>query len=665
MKKEEKKRIRTRGWLLLGFFFVLYVALLSRAVQIQFFSARSLKDLAVRQHTTVLTLQPERGQILDRHGTVLAASLLVDSLWADPSRIDKREETAACLSAALDLPRKTVREKLSQGRRFSWIRRMISPEQADRVRSLNLDGVFLVKEPKRFYTNRSLAAHLLGCVGYDSKGLEGLELFYDGILTRPPRRVVWGRDAKGQRFYQDMTEDKVDPSPSCNLILTIDSRIQHAVEERLQEAVAETGARGGLVIVMDPGTGEILAMANAPVFNPNVFTAYDREIRKNRGVLDSFDPGSTFKPFLMAAAFEEGVISENEEIDCEKGLYTVGRKTIHEALGKRYEILTPAEILKYSSNIGCAKIADRLGAEKFHRWIRNFGFGQKTGIDLPGEASGILRDPDRWTTVDLATIGFGQGISVTAVQLVTAMAAIANDGVLVKPRIVRGIVDDSGAVIREFEPEVVRRVLSPQAAWRMTGYLRNVVEAQDGTGRNARIADVAVAGKTGTSQKLDRETGQYSPRKVRASFIGFFPADRPRMVVYVMLDEPETRRWGGQAAAPLFRKVSEQIIRGFDEPVGAVVAGPRGKEEEIRKISSGTIFSMTAEHPRSAYPDFRGKTLSEVLKIAAERGIETRLAGSGWAVRQDPGAGTPLDGEPLCRVWFDPGEQRAGESWKR
>lgn len=656
MRKEDTKSIRTRGWLLLGFFLVLYVALLSRAVQIQFFSARSLKDLAVKQHTTVLTLQPERAQILDRNGTVLAASLLVDSLWADPSRMENREDTAVRLSGALGLSRKVIQEKLSRGRCFAWISRMISPEQADRVRSLNLDGIFLVKEPKRFYTNRSLAAHLLGCVGYDSKGLEGLELYYDDYLTRPPRRVVWGRDAKGQRFYRDVPPEKETPSRSSSLILTIDGRIQHAVEERLREAVSETGARAGLVIVMDPGTGEILAMANEPAFNPNTFAAYDRDVRKNRAVLDSFDPGSTFKPFLMASAFEEGIIEENEEIDCEKGSYTVGRKTIHEAQGKRYELLKPGEILKYSSNIGCAKIAERLGAERFHRWSRNFGFGEKTGIDLPGEASGILRNPDRWTSVDLATIGFGQGISVTAIQLVTAMAAIANDGVLMKPRIVRGIVDDSGAVVREFEPETVRRVLSPRTAWRMTSYLRDVVEAEDGTGKNARIVDVAVAGKTGTSQKLDPETKQYSSKKVRASFIGFFPADRPRMVVYVMLDEPETRRWGGQAAAPLFRKVSEQIIRGFNEPVGTVAADPREKVEEIRKISSETLLSMVEEHPSSAFPDFRGKTLAEVLKIAAERGIEVRLAGSGWAVRQDPEAGAPLAGEPLCRVWFHPGE---------
>jgi len=656
MTKEETKRIRTRGWLLLGFFLVLYVALLSRAVQIQFFSARSLKDLAAKQHTAVLTLQPERGQILDRSGTVLAASLLVDSLWADPSRVDDGEKAAARLSGVLDLSRKEIRERLSQGRYFSWISRMISPEQADRIRSLDLDGLCLVKEPKRFYTNRSLAAHLLGCVGYDSKGLEGLELYYDASLTRAPRRVVWGRDAKGQRFYQDVPAEKETPAHSCNLILTIDGRIQHAVEERLREAVSETGARAGLVIVMDPGTGEILAMANEPAFNPNIFTAYDRDVRKNRAVLDSFDPGSTFKPFLMAAALEEGIVEENEEIDCEKGFYTVGRKTIREAQGKRFEFLKPGEILKYSSNIGCAKIADRLGAERFHRWIRNFGFGEKTGIDLPGEASGILRDPARWTTVDLATIGFGQGVSVTAVQLVTAMAAIANDGVLMKPRIVRGIVDDSGAVVREFEPVTVRRVLSPQTAWRMTSYLRDVVEAADGTGRNARIADVAVAGKTGTSQKLDPETKQYSQKKVRASFVGFFPADRPRMVVYVMLDEPETRRWGGQAAAPLFRKVSEQIIRGLDEPVGTMAAGSREKGEAIRKISSEPLLSMVEEHPFSTFPDFRGRTLAEVLKIAAERDIEVRLAGSGWAVRQNPEAGAPLSGEPLCRVWFHPGE---------
>lgn len=656
MSKEERKRFHTRSRFLLGFFVLLFVALLSRAVQIQYISREPLKNLAWKQQTTVLTLQPERGQILDRNGTVLAASLLVDSLWADPSRIQDRNAAAEGISSALDRNRKDVAKRLSQGRQFSWVERMISPEEAERVRALGMEGLYLVKEPKRFYTNRTLAAHLLGCVGYDSKGLEGLELSYDSFLKRPPRRVIWGRDAKGQRFCQSAPPDAEENPNSSNLILTLDARIQHAVEERLREAVSETGARSGLVIVMNPATGEVLAMANEPGFNGNTFGVYDREVRKNRAVMDSFDPGSTFKPFLMAAALEEGVVDDEERIDCEKGSYVVGRKTIREAQGKQYELLKPREILKYSSNIGCAKIAERLGSERFHRWLEKFGFGSKTGIDLPGEATGILRDPGRWTTVDLATIGFGQGVSVTAIQITAAMAAIANDGVLMKPRIVRGIVDDSGKVVQEFGPETVRRVLKPQTAWRITSYLRDVVEADDGTGRGARIVDVSVAGKTGTSQKLDLETGQYSQKKVGASFIGFFPADRPRVVIYVMLDEPELHRWGGQAAAPLFRKVGEQIACGFDKPLRTVTAGPREPVEEIQKVSSGELLPAAVEGSLSVLPDFRGRTMADVLKIAAETDMEVRLSGSGWAVRQDPEPGKPLEGKAVARVWFQPGE---------
>jgi len=657
MSKEETNRFHRRSRFLLGLFVLLFVALLSRAVQIQYLSGEPLKHLARKQQTAVLTLQPERGQILDRNGSVLAASLLVDSLWADPSRIQDRKAAVAGVASILGLSRKEAAEKLPQGRQFSWVGRMISPEQAERIRTLDLEGLYLVKEPKRFYTNRTLAAHVLGCVGYDSRGLEGLELSYDSFLKRPPRRVIWGRDAKGQRFYQDAPLEGEGNLSSSNLILTLDARIQHAVEERLREAVSETGARSGLVIVMDPATGEVLAMANEPGFNGNTFSAYERTVRKNRAVMDSFDPGSTFKPFLMSAAFEEGVVEEEETIDCEKGFYVVGRKAIREAQGKRYELLKPREILKYSSNIGCAKIAERLGAERFHRWLTRFGFGAKTGIDLPGEATGILRDADGWTTVDLAAIGFGQGVSVTAIQLTAAMAAIANDGVLMKPRIVRGIVDESGKVIREFEPEAVRRVMKSQTAWRITTYMRDVVEADDGTGRGARIADVSVAGKTGTSQKLDRETGQYSQKKVGASFIGFFPADHPRVVIYVMLDEPEFRRWGGQAAAPLFRRVGEQILCGFDKPVGTVAtAGTAEPAKGIREVSSGELLSVVLGESSSVFPDFRGRTMADVLKIAAETGMDVRLSGSGWAVRQNPEPGTPLEGNTVARVWFHPGK---------
>ncbi len=656
MSAKSRKWLRFRVASILVFFLVLYVALVSRAFQLQVVSGETLGKLADRQHKKSLTLYPERRFIFDRNGQKLAATVMADSVYVDPSSVQDRRKIASKLSSILGVKRQEIVKALSNQGSFRWVARQISPVGAERIRALNLKGVHLVREPKRFYPHREMACHLLGFAGLDSTGLEGLELKYDEYLKSVPKEVVWGRDARGHNIYLNDDSGGTVDGGSCSLFLTIDSKIQYIVESQLRSAVERTGAKGGSVIVMDPRTGEILAMANGPRFNPNAFSTYPADARRNRAVTDCFDPGSVFKPFIVAAALEEDLIKETDVFNCEDGSYVVGNRVIHEAQNEKFKKLTLSEVLKYSSNIGTVKIAERLGREKFHQYITMFGFGSKTGIDLPGESAGILRDPRDWQDVDFATMAFGQGISVTAMQLASAMCAIANGGVLMKPHVVRCLVDKKGVVVKEFEPVALRRVISTETSKRVTSILTDVVEGEGGTGKNARIVNLSVAGKTGTSQKFDFSSGRYSSEKVEASFMGFFPAEDPQMVILVVLDEPKVDRWGGAAAAPVFKRVSEQILRCSSGSMD-VREAPAGEESGEAQIIQASTMTDMAYHDTtnddSVIPDFEGMSLREVLRVAQSRGIEVKTAGSGWAMSQNPAPGLPIKGNQPCYVLFD------------
>ena len=656
MNGDPRKYLKVRITTALVFFVVLFVALVSRAYQLQILSGDVLKARAERQHKDVLELHTERGKIFDRNGKVLAASIVVDSVGVNPSMIKNHKKTTAELAGILKISKKTLRSKFKKSKNFFWIARKISPEQSQRIRALNISGIQLIKESKRFYTNKGLASHVLGFVGTDANGLEGLEFKYDKYLRQVARKISWGRDARGNQFCMDERGGTPEDEKNYNLILTIDSRIQHIVESQLHKALEETGAHKGTAIVMDPRTGEILAMACNPDFNPTVFYQYSEEIRKNRAIGDSFDPGSIFKPFVVAAALDEGVVSTDELLDCENGSYTVGNKVIREAEYKKHRELTLRDILKYSSNIGSAKVAEKLGKKRLYQRMKQFGFASKTAIDLPGEASGLMRSPELWTDVDLATIAFGQGISVTALQMITAMSGIANDGVVMRPQIIRGIFDTKGQVIREFVSSEMGRAVSAKTAHIVTSYLTGVVCDDDGTGQNARISDVPVAGKTGTAQKYDFAEGRYSSKKVIASFIGFLPADDPRMIILIVLDEPQTKRWGGQAAAPVFREVAQQIIRCFDRNVGEQEFAVDQGELEIKKVSVEEMMIDQADDGISLLPDFTGKTMGEVVRIARERNLDVKLTGSGWAVKQNPAPGTYVADQTSCAVLFCPAQ---------
>jgi len=663
MTVEEKKWLRFRIATLLSLFLILFIGLITRAFQIQVLNGQSLKDRADRQHTTTLRIESERGMIFDRNGEKLAVSVMSDSICADPSKIEAPRETASKIAAILHMDREIILKKFSGAKNFCWVARRITPDQAALVEQLDLDGIFTLKEPKRFYPNGELAGHLIGFVGLDSNGLEGLELRFDEYLKGAPERLQWTRDAKGKRLYPRLDSIAAKQKESTNLILTIDSRIQYLVESQLKEAVQSKGAKGGLAIVMDPKTGEILALANEMGFDPNHFSKFGAGTGKNKVITDCFDPGSTFKPFLAAAALEEGVHKETDRIYCENGHYAIADRVIHEAQRKKHGYLSFSEVIKYSSNIGSVKISERLGKEKFYEYIRRFGFGQKTGIDLPGETAGLLRPVQSWTRVDASTVAFGQGVSVTAIQLISALSTIANQGVLMKPYIVRGLVDQQGQVIRKYTPTAVRQVISPQTAKRMSTIMSHVVGDPDGTGKNARIENVNVAGKTGTSQKFDFARRAYSTQRVRTSFMGFFPAEDPQVAILVLLDEPQRDKWGGVAAAPVFKKIAEQILTCFKTHIRE---NPVYEKEKINREAKITLVTADPSlNPRqgeinplneSIMPDFRGLTIREALRKAKERGIEIQIAGNGWAVNQVPAPGVAI-GEPrYCTVSFSTGQ---------
>ncbi len=654
MAAETKKWLKFRIVTVLLIFLVLFVALLSRAFQLQILSGKKLKTMAQRQHTTVLQLQPERGVIYDRNGEKLAASIMADSVFADPSKIADPVRTARQIAEILQLDQAVVFKKISEPKNFCWLARRISPEQAAHVESANIEGIALVKEPKRFYPNGELAAHMLGFVGADAAGLEGLEKKYDDALKGKPEKLIWTRDAKGKKLFLRAEKNVTIKDENTNLVLTIDSRIQYLVETHLKEAVSTKGAKGGIAVVMDPKTGEVLALANEGRFNPNNISGLVPEKWRNRAITDCFDPGSTFKPFLVAGALEEKIVKETDKFYCENGTFTVADRVIHEANRQRHGNLAVADILKYSSNIGSVKIAQKLGKERFFNYIENFGFGMKTGIDLPGEAAGLVRPVQKWTKVDAATIAFGQGISVTAIQLITAMSAIANEGVLMKPYIVRGLADKDNRLIKIYTPTVVRRVVSSGVAKRLTGMLTEVVEAVDGTGKNARIVNVAVAGKTGTSQKFDFTRGVYSSEKVRTSFMGFFPADNPQVAILVILDEPQRDKWGGVAAAPVFRNIGEQILNCFKTNIRETPVFDQDKRNKVELVSTQQSLSLdnTVQNDETVMPDFLNLTIREAMKKARARSIDLRISGNGWAIDQYPQAGTPLGEERVCNITF-------------
>jgi cell division protein FtsI (penicillin-binding protein 3) len=649
----ETPRLRTRTLVLTGVLVAVHVAVVVRLGYLQLVRGDELGRAAERQYSKSIPLKPKRGPIVDRHGLVLAVSSGVESVFADPRRIADRAGVAARLAPWLGERAVDLEERLDSDRPFLWLKRKLPPAAVQPIRALHLPGIGILPESLRFYPNRELAAHVLGFEGVDDRGLEGVELAHDRLLAGDAGLALVERDALGRDVSAQSRILKA-PTPGQGLALTLDARIQYVAERELDAVWRQTGARSGMVLAMEPQTGDILAMAIRPTFNPNAYQLATSEQWRNRGVTDPFEPGSTFKAILAAAALEEGVASPEDRFYGEQGVITVANRTIHD--WKRYGWLSFREVLKFSSNVGSIKIGLALGRERYYKHVTGFGFGALTGSGLPGESRGQLRPPQRWSGLSLASMSIGQEISVTGLQILSAFAAIANDGVLMQPRMVRAVLDAEGREVRRLPPHAVRQVISAATAARLREILASVVA--EGTGQRASVPGYSVGGKTGTAQKLDPVARVYSRKPGVLSFVGLVPADEPRLVMLTLLDEPKTVAWGSEVAAPLFAAVAAPALRYLGVPpanqpsvplVRIVAAAPA---EPAIGPTVAPLFAPDTGEP--TMPDLAGRSLRQALALLAGYDLDLAVVGRGLVVRQTPAPGTPLAPGDVCRLELAP-----------
>jgi cell division protein FtsI (penicillin-binding protein 3) len=619
-----------------------------------------LEQLAREQYTRRLTLSARRGMILDRHGEELAVEVEVDSVYVDQRKVPNPAQAAALLAPILGQDATRLAEKLSGKRQFVWLKRRVSPRTAGEVRTLGVPGVDLVKESKRFYPGRTLAAQVIGYAGIDSKGLEGIERRFDEQLMGNRDAALGLRDASGRIIFAEGFFG-ANGVVGGNVELTIDRTIQHIVEQELAATVRTYEARAGQVVVMDPANGEILAMASWPTFNPNTIGTSDDEMRRNRPVLDVFEPGSTFKVFTLAAVLNAGAVRADEVTFCEQGRMQMWDVAIHD--DHRDGWLNTTQCLKRSSNICFAKMAMKLGKRRFYHYLRRFGFGEQTHVKLPFEVRGSLPHYSKWFDVDTATTAFGQGVGVTNLQLTAALAAVANGGTLMEPLLVRRVAGPDGETVNAWAPQARRRVVSRYTARLVTDMMTSVTE-EGGTGFQAALDGYLVAGKTGTAQKSMGSKGYEDGRWV-TSFFGFVPSDNPRLAISVVIDEPRINHYGGTVAAPAFRRIADQSLRYLGVPAQipqvlpaqkragkqapaaaqpAVAPGPDGPEESSTPLEEG----------QRRVPALSGMTMPKALAALDEAGLRPVLMGSGVAVEQIPPAGEPVAAGSFVQVNFQP-----------
>jgi len=619
-----------------------------RLVHVQILGHASFRQMADRQSERTIKLDPRRGPILDRNGHNLAVSVDATSLYAVPSDVVDPEGTATALARILGMDSDDQARLLGRLRRdkaFVWVERKVSPNQARAVRDLDLDGIGFLTENRRYYPKRELASQVLGYVGLDNKGMSGIEYSFDSTISGHAAKVVVRTDARRRpvgHVEKPSTEGQT-------VVLTLDETIQYVAESELERAMRETGAASGMVVVLEPRTGEILALSNRPTFNPNRFTAYSGEHWKDRAVVDAYEPGSIFKIITAAAALQEQVVNPDEVIDCGHGFILIGQQRINDH--KVYDRLTFRDVIAKSSDIGTIRVAQRLGREQLYRYVSQFGFGVPTGVDLPGESRGILRPTSEWSALSLASISFGQEIAVTGLQMASAVAVVANGGYLMRPLVVRQI-EDHGRVVKEWKPYAVRRVLEPQTVDTLTELMKEVVRS--GTGRHAAVPGYVVAGKTGTAQKVDA-TGSYNMVDHVASFVGFVPASHPALVILVSLDRPRgTYNQGGDVAAPVFARIAEQALRHLAVP-------PDDPDRVLHMMAYRTDHLIPAAHrpepvpveqwdlgEPTLMPDLYGHSAREAAVAAARRGLIVELHGSGWVIGQSPAPGAEVAAGMTC-----------------
>jgi cell division protein FtsI (penicillin-binding protein 3) len=545
---------RTRQHLVFLTAFMLFTMLFARLFFLQVASFQDFRTMAREQHNRIIKLEPVRGAITDRFQEPIAVNLDALSVAADPRTLADKEYASTILSEITGEEKGVLLERFGRDKAFVWVKRRVGDDTVERIKPLGLKGVFFVKESKRNYPNDSMAAHVVGFAGVDNRGLEGIELLYDSRLKGKPGIRYCLRDAN-LRTVLDDDENSLAPENGQNIMLTIDSVIQYIVEEEIERTALKFNASSVSAVVMEPATGRILALANYPAYDLNSFESVPRSAMNNSVVTDVFEPGSVFKIVTASAAINEGRITTEEIIYCENGEYEVCRRVLHDF--HPYGKLTFKDVISKSSNIGTVKVAQELGAEVLYDYVTRFGFGDKTGVELPGEVQGISRRPDTWSRSDITTIPIGQGIAVTTLQLAAATGVIANGGYLVKPFIVEKITTSEGATVYENKPYVKRAVLSRLTCQTMKDILHDVVTT--GTGKNANSKKFQVCGKTGTAQMVN-PNGGYFADKYYATFIGFAPKDDPEVVIVVTAKDPHPFHFGGTVAAPAFKTIAERTI---------------------------------------------------------------------------------------------------------
>jgi cell division protein FtsI (penicillin-binding protein 3) len=565
MTRTPKNYIRLRITFVGISFFLLISVVCAKAVYLQVFCGSWLSKKAAGQYEKSFVQEGKRGTIYDRGGNELAVSIEGTSIAAYPNRIEDKQSASRALAGILHVGRRKLLKQFQAGPGFVWVKRQATPKEVEAVKALDLPGIGFIPEYSRFYPNKSVAAQVIGFTGIDGNGLEGTEYYYDRVLRGTEKKYTVLKDALGRGFAKD--PDAQNPAYDSihsgkNIVLTIDRNIQYITQTALEASVNEFSAKSGMAVVMDPGTGEILALSHYPSFNPNVFEQYPPHLWRNRALTDPFEPGSTMKIFSAAAALSSGICSPGTIFFCENGAYKIGSHTIHDTHPRGW--LSLQQIVKYSSNIGIAKVIEMVGPEVLYTTLKNFGFGSKTGLDCPGESAGVLSSSNRWSQIDCSAIAFGQGISTSAIQLVSAAGAIANGGLLMRPFIVQSVTNENGRILKRTDPEIIGRAVSPEVAAVIKRIMQTVV-TEGGTGTSAFLDGYTVCGKTGTAQKTD-ESGNYAPGRYISSFLGFAPVNNPRLVILVVIDEPTGAHYGGTVAAPAFQKIAHETLQHLNVP---------------------------------------------------------------------------------------------------
>ncbi|MCD4676241.1 MAG: penicillin-binding protein 2 [Desulfobacula sp.] len=560
MPKDFNKRMKQRLIVIQVLIISALFLLGAKSFDIQIFKAKELAQKAENDYSRYITVKGERGQILDRSMNKLATSIDAISITACPSKIKNPGVAAKKLSKILSTDPKKLQATLSSRRMFAWVARRVSPDQASQIRQLNLTGIYFENDSKRFYPNRNLAAQVIGFTGAEDSGLEGLEFKYNSVLEGDFLKIKIKRDGNGRVLNLD--KKRREQLKGNSIVLTIDKKIQFLSEQTLERTVKAHRAKSGIALVMRPQTGELLSIAHFPQFNPNNFKNYDNIIYRNRAITDAFEPGSAMKVFTAAAALEKG-FAPKSIFFCENGTYKIGTFTINDTHPHTW--LSINQIIKFSSNIGSVKIAETIGDKALHNYLANFGFGDKTRIGCPGETSANLIPYRKWSKIDAGAISFGQGVSVSAIQLISGISAIANNGNLMKPLLIKKIISNQGKALREYHPETIRRVISSKSAQQVKRMMSLAVK-KEGTGAKAAMAGYTVCGKTGTAQKALKNKKGYSKNKYISVFGGFAPKNNPELAIRVVIDEPRKQYYGGDVAAPAFRKIMAESFNYLNIP---------------------------------------------------------------------------------------------------